>query len=288
MGAVSFNGVPVSPEAVRTEFYAVGLRNAWRFSFDSKTGSLYCNDTSETTREEVNRIVKGGNYGWAHWEGSMIGPKWRPGMSKNDYKLPLIEYGRELGNDIAGGLLYRGDALPSLDGSYVFSDFWNGFLGQFYPNGNTAGKIEWLLYDSGISDIGIHPATGEILLADWFEGSVKRLVAKPDPVLPPLPQRLSGTGVFRNLEELLPGAGVVPYEINVPFWSNFAVKQRWFFPDAFQPKLFPAIAQQNPLSGGRRLDQAIQSKTKSRRPLTPFAASKLEFWCKPPLDFPTE
>ena len=63
MGAVSFNGVPVNPEAVRTEFYAVGLRNAWRFSFDSKTGSLYCNDTGETTREEVNRIVKGSNYG---------------------------------------------------------------------------------------------------------------------------------------------------------------------------------------------------------------------------------
>ncbi len=226
--AVSFNGVPVGPEAVRTEFYAVGLRNAWRFSFDSKTGSLYCNDTGETTREEVNRIVKGGNYGWAHWEGSMIGPKWRPGMSKNDYKSPLIEYGRELGNGIAGGLLYRGEALPSLDGSYVFSDFWNGFLGRFYPDGNTAGKIEWLLYDSGISDIGIHPATGEILLADWFEGIVKRLVAKPDPALQPLPQRLSETGVFRNLEELLPSAGVVPYEINVPFWSDFAVKQRWF------------------------------------------------------------
>lgn len=73
-----------------------------------------------------------------------------------------------------------------------------------------------------------NPATGEILLADWFEGSVKRLVAKPDPTLQPLPQHLSETGVFRNLEELLPSAGVVPYEINVPFWSDFAIKQHWF------------------------------------------------------------
>lgn len=83
-------------------------------------------------------LLREANYGWAHWEGGMTGPKWRPGMSKIDYKSPLIKYGRELGNGIAGGLLYRGDAIPSLNGSYVFFDFWNDFLGRFYPDGNTA------------------------------------------------------------------------------------------------------------------------------------------------------
>lgn len=72
---------------------------------------------------------------------------------------------------------------------------------------------------------------------------MKRLVPQPDPALQPLPRRLSETGVFRNLEELAPSERVVPYEINVPFWSDFAVKQRWFFPAESQPKLFPAIAQ---------------------------------------------
>lgn len=69
-------------------------------------------------------------------------------MFQSDYNPSLIEYGRELGNGIAGGLLYRGAALPPLDVSYVFFDFWNGFLGRFSPEGNTVGKIEWLLYDS--------------------------------------------------------------------------------------------------------------------------------------------
>ncbi len=224
----SFNGVPVEPAAVRTEFYAVGLRNAWRFSFDFRTGRLYCNDTGEVTREEVNLIVKGGNYGWAYWEGGMPGPKWQSGMAESDYELPLIEYGRESGNGIAGGLFYRGSAVPALDGSYLFSDFWNGFLGRFRDDGETAGEIEWLLWDSNISDIGVHPATGEILLADWFEGRIKRLAPGPDPDLLPLPQRLSKTGVFRNLETLTPNEGMVPYEINVPFWSDHAVKRRWF------------------------------------------------------------
>ena len=168
----------------------------------------------------------------------MTGPKWRPGTSKSDYESPLIEYGRELGNGDAVGLLYRGDAIPSLDGSYVFSDFWNGFLGRFYPDGNTAGKIEWLLYDSGISDIGIHPATGEILLADWFEGNVKRLVAKPDPALRPLPRRLSETGVFHNLDELLPSAGAFLTKSTFPF-GRTSPSNNVGFPCRIPTKTFP-------------------------------------------------
>lgn len=101
------------------------------------------------------------------------------------------------------------------------------------------GKIEWLLYDSGISDIGVHPATGEILLADWFEGSVKRLVTQPDPALQPLPRHLSETGVFRNLEELVPSEEEVPYENNVPFWSDFAVTNNVGFSCRIPTKTFP-------------------------------------------------
>ncbi|MCS1408847.1 MAG: Quinoprotein glucose dehydrogenase B [Verrucomicrobia subdivision 3 bacterium] len=235
IGKTSFKGKPINPTAVRTEFYAIGLRNAWRFCFDSKTGRLYCNDTGEVTREEVNLISSGGNYGWAYWEGKLVGPKWSPGMEAGDYEAPLVEYGRELGNGVAGGLLYRGSRVPELDGSYIFSDFWNGFIGRFHYDGNQVSEIEWLLWDSGITDIDVNPATGSILVADWFEGRIKQLVPGPDPRLPPLPQRLSGTGLFQNLEDLTPSEGLIPYEINVPFWSDNAIKRRWFcLPDPKQ------------------------------------------------------
>src|SRR5262249_5226602 len=63
VGITSFNGVAIDPTQLRTEFYAVGLRNPWRMAFDPETGFLYCGDVGESSYEEVNVIAKGGNYG---------------------------------------------------------------------------------------------------------------------------------------------------------------------------------------------------------------------------------
>lgn len=228
IGLNQFNGKSINPNAIRTEFYAIGLRNAWRFSFDPATGRLFCNDTGDFTREEINLIEKGGNYGWAVYEGSHYGPKWSQLHSTTKYLPPIAEYGREQGNDIAAGLCYRGKTVSSLDGSYIFSDFWNGFIGRISMDPEEDQNIEWLTWDAGISDISIRPDNGEILMADWFDGTIRRLNEGPQPDLPALPQRLSETGLFQDLKTLTPSEGLIPYDINVTFWSDNAIKQRWF------------------------------------------------------------
>ncbi|HEY8241694.1 MAG TPA: PQQ-dependent sugar dehydrogenase, partial [Kiritimatiellia bacterium] len=70
VGATQFNGGAVlDTNTIRTEFFAVGLRNPFRFSIDSVSGDIYLGDVGQTNREEINLIVSGGNYGWAFREG---------------------------------------------------------------------------------------------------------------------------------------------------------------------------------------------------------------------------
>jgi glucose/arabinose dehydrogenase/mono/diheme cytochrome c family protein len=137
--ATHFNGVPVDRRVLRSEFYAMGLRNPWRFSFDPLTGDLYSNDTGSSYREEVNLIRKGANYGWPFTEGSLTHTNvMEAGRKPSTLLPPLAEYGYEgggagNGKAIAGGMLYRGDKFPSLDGAYLFSDFWTGDIGLIRP-----------------------------------------------------------------------------------------------------------------------------------------------------------
>ena len=98
VGATSFNGVPVDPEHVRTEYFVIGLRNPWRFSFDALTGYLYSNDTGSEYREEINMIFKGVNYGWPFTEGSLTHTNVLGGAVKPAILFPpLAEYGYEGG-----------------------------------------------------------------------------------------------------------------------------------------------------------------------------------------------
>ena len=229
VGADSFRGVPVDPVSVRTEFYAVGMRNPWRFGFDPLNGDLYCNDTGDHTREEVNRVVKGGNYGYPIWEGTVAGPRPLAGPDGPDLLPPLVEYGREQGGAVTAGLLYRGPKYPSLQGAWILSDFWHGFVGavRFNKDGS-ALPVDWFAWASGISSFAQDPLNGDLLATDFFNYRLLRLVEGPDPAFGEIPAKLSGLGVFSDVARQTPALGVVPYEVNVPFWSDGAEKQRWF------------------------------------------------------------
>jgi glucose/arabinose dehydrogenase len=109
----------IEGSAVGTGIFAAGLRNPWRASFDRLTGDLYIGDVGEGSFEEINLGRSGANYGWSATEGS-FDPRSFP-----SYTNPIYAYGRDLGQAVTGGYVYRG---PERDfqGTYFFSDFSRG------------------------------------------------------------------------------------------------------------------------------------------------------------------
>lgn len=117
------------------EIWAFGLRNPWRPSFDRGTGNLYIADVGQGAREEVNvaTAASGGgngvNYGWKIMEGTLCfsPPCNTPGLTP-----PLVEYDHSGGAcSITGGYVYRGAAIPALQGTYFYGDFCAGFVRSF-------------------------------------------------------------------------------------------------------------------------------------------------------------
>jgi glucose/arabinose dehydrogenase len=115
-------------EGFREEIYAYGLRNPWRFSFDSENGQLWTGDVGQNSYEEIDIIEKGGNYGWNIMEASHC---FKPSENcdTNGLKQPVWEYNRSRGDvSITGGFVYRGPTISELEGLYVYADYVTGRL----------------------------------------------------------------------------------------------------------------------------------------------------------------
>jgi uncharacterized repeat protein (TIGR03806 family) len=231
VGATMLNGTNINTNTLRAEFWAIGLRNPWRFSFDTN-GVLYCGDVGGGAREEVNVIIKGGNYGWVWREGTLAGPVGsRQGAPGFSYRMPIAQYDHgtatNQGNSITGGLIYRGDRISQLTGKYIFADYASANVWALTPNGTNAVPFTKLTNFNNIVSFGIDPRNGDVLAANL--SSVQRLIYNTNITSgSALPATLTNAGVFTNLATLTPHAGIVPYEINVPFWSDNAKKSRWF------------------------------------------------------------
>jgi len=119
---------PVWPNVGRNENWAIGLRNPFRYAFDA--GQLYIADVGQDAREEIDVVsasASGLNYGWSIMEGTLClaigGPCNTPGLTA-----PVYDYDHGRGCAIIGGYVYRGAAIPELEGSYLFSDLCSGWL----------------------------------------------------------------------------------------------------------------------------------------------------------------
>ncbi len=235
IGATSFDGQIINPSSVRTEFFAVGFRNPWRFTFDSLSGILICADVGQDAWEEVNIIESGGDYGWNYKEGSHPFSGTIPAaVTLTD---PILEYphsngysipgGVAQGFSVTGGVVYRADQISQLTGYYVFGDF-SGRIFAFRYNESTdqAEDFQQLTNASQPAAFGHDPSSGDVLISSRA-GTIYKLTSAPLSGIP-IPDKLSETGAFSSLLSLAPNPGIVPYDINVPFWSDHAIKSRWF------------------------------------------------------------
>ena len=115
----------VGKDGARGEIWAWGFRNVWRMGFDRKTGDLWAADVGQNLYEEINIVTKGGNYGWNRREA--FHPFGARGVGANkDMIDPVWEYHHDVGKSITGGTVYRGKAVPELDGHYIYGDYVSG------------------------------------------------------------------------------------------------------------------------------------------------------------------
>jgi glucose/arabinose dehydrogenase len=177
VGAKIYHGESVDPGTVRTELWATGLRNPWRIHLDHPTGRMFVGDIGQNLYEEVDLIVKGGDYGWSHREGKhpfQQGPgraQLPPGFKPLE---PIFEYPRSIGVSVTGGVVYRGEAFPKLSGAYVFADYGTGLVMALREKGKT-WNAENLTREPGIAGIGADPRNGDVLFANLAQGKVRRL-----------------------------------------------------------------------------------------------------------------
>ena len=216
-----FVGVPNALE----EFFALGLRNPFGFSFDRATGALWAADVGDTFREEVDLVVAGGNYEWPYREGTVVRGTVPPSIGTS--RPPRFSYPHSDMGDLSavlGGFVYRGKELPELVGKYVFSDWPSCRVWALDVTSAVAGRTT--LVDSEWRRVPLALAEdngGELYVLHM--GGIAKLAR--DAMRAQVPARLSETTLFSDVAALVPEPTLVPYEINSPLWSDGAAKRRW-------------------------------------------------------------
>ena len=156
------------------EIWDIGLRNPWKFSFDSQNGDLYIADVGQNQWEEINFLPSGfnqlpANFGWNLREG-------RHGYRIQDqYRIatlidPIFEYGHDQGCSVTGGMVYRGGNIPEFNGMYLFGDFCSGRVWGLLSLDDDVWQSQ-ILFETGlnISSFGVDEF-GKMYLLDMNGG----------------------------------------------------------------------------------------------------------------------
>ncbi|MGZ8450005.1 MAG: PQQ-dependent sugar dehydrogenase [Candidatus Deferrimicrobiaceae bacterium] len=162
------------------EIWSLGLRNPWRFSFDRLTGDLYIADVGQGAFEEIDvqpaGSTGGQNYGWNIMEGDSCYPPGTVGCNSTGLALPVFVYDHSLGCSVTGGHVYRGSALPSLQGVYLFGDFCSGRIWGIRKNGAAWDNALRADTELTITTFGDDEA-GNVYVANFASGELLKILS---------------------------------------------------------------------------------------------------------------
>lgn len=270
----------VNTPGTRPEIWAFGFRQAWKISFDRKTGDLWVGEVGQSTWESIYRVKRGGNYGWSVKEGFQSFRPNRP-LGPAPLSPPVVSHSHGEARSMTGGFVYHGSRLPELAGTYIYADWETGKIWALrYDRDNE--KVTWHeeLDDTSL-DIAAFGEThsGELYMMTNQTGQIYELVKRPklsdDEKPPPFPRMLSETGLFESTKDHQPAPGVIPYSVNSPLWSDAAEKDRfialrddsqieymkngrWLFPEgAVLVKTFAIDMEQGNPASRRRLETRL-------------------------------
>lgn len=227
----------VGHKGVRPETWAYGFRNPWRMSVDRLTGDLWVGNNGQDLWEQIYLVQKGANYGWSVYEGSHPFYAQRK-LGPTPVSVPTFEHPHSEARSLTGGVVYRGAALPSLEGAYLYGDYSTGkiWAGRMAPLTADGAQREVQSHrevaDSALAIAGfVADHDGEVYVIDYQGGGQSglfRFVRNAERrKRRAFPRKLSQTGLF------LPGQGhrvvdgVIPYSVNAPLWSDGAQKERF-------------------------------------------------------------
>ncbi len=249
-----FVGVPGAAE----EIFAFGLRNPWRAGMDPLTGDLYIGDVGQALREEISVLSAGApfgqNLGWPCAEGLLCNAQGNCPCPDPSFLDPVHEYSHNVGCAVIAGPVYRGSALPELQGAAFFADYCSGDVWTWRLVGGVATEITERtaeLVPPGATSLGLVSAfgtdsEGELLIVSHLFGEVYRVTAAPrepdcdEDGVPDAVELSSGEAFDLNgnsipdaceldlsITDLIPGGvatfqfiGTEPFQPTVFFWSD--------------------------------------------------------------------
>ncbi|MET0388374.1 MAG: PQQ-dependent sugar dehydrogenase [Polyangiales bacterium] len=226
----------VGKPRVLEEFYALGLRNPYRMAHDPVDDVVFIADVGDSAHEEIDVLAAGANFQWDIREGEELLNEERPRAKLGLWTDPAWSYERDAIRTIIGGYVYRGTALPGLQGAYVHADYRTGSLwaaryevraGQVrIRSSDRIAETGALAEDNGIISLALGEDRELFVLLQGKASRIQRLVAMPEPAYMP-PALLSQTGLFRDTATLEPAPGLIEYQVNVPLWSDGTDKRRF-------------------------------------------------------------
>lgn len=221
----------VGQPGVRPETWAYGLRNPWRITCDPSTGHIWVGNNGQDLWEQVYLLQRGANYGWSRFEGSHpFATDRTPGP--DPVSPPTFEHSHAESRSLTGGVVYHGDRFPELRGCYLYGDYSTGRIWAAQHDGERVLRHD-LIADTTLQITSFCVTDrGDILMSDHQaaqQGGIHRLARRPPTpaVQRSFPQRLSESGLFASITDHTMAAGVIPYGVNSPLWSDGTHKVRF-------------------------------------------------------------